>query len=118
MIILVLTGEGFAESRITDLHAPFPVTRPTHIDLYEYGYASDSDLEDEEPLDDELLTTPPPSRWEGVDVGDGSVLDPPKASTTRAYMLHSRKKFMPPFRPATIIQPTLMHQLQAGLGLR
>ena len=39
--------QGFAESGITDLDAPFPSTRHSSMDLDDYGYASDSDLEDE-----------------------------------------------------------------------
>ncbi|KAI0690192.1 hypothetical protein C8T65DRAFT_588158 [Cerioporus squamosus] len=54
----VLTNGSFAEGAITDMSAPFPAKRPTHIDLTEYGYASDSDLEDESEGDETpLLTT-------------------------------------------------------------
>lgn len=40
---------GFAESGIIDMNAPFPNTRPSITDYYDY--TSDSDLESEE--DDE-----------------------------------------------------------------
>ncbi|KAI0745444.1 hypothetical protein C8Q76DRAFT_605875 [Earliella scabrosa] len=42
----VLT-KGFAESGIVDLDAPFPRNRPSAVEIDEYGYASDSDLEDD-----------------------------------------------------------------------
>ncbi len=43
------------------MSAPFPGERSTHIDLTEYGYASDSDLEDESEGDETapLTMTPP-----------------------------------------------------------
>ena len=50
-LLQVLT-QGFAESGITDLDAPFPSNRASRITLEEYCYASDSDLEDE-PEDDD-----------------------------------------------------------------
>ncbi|OJT09295.1 hypothetical protein TRAPUB_14292, partial [Trametes pubescens] len=51
-----LFAEGFSESGITDMAAPYPSTRPDSTD--EYAYASDSDLEDEEEADDEPFEDP------------------------------------------------------------
>ncbi|RDX50132.1 hypothetical protein OH76DRAFT_1455600 [Lentinus brumalis] len=50
---LVLT-QGFAEGGITDLNAPYPRNRPSYVDVDDYRYASDSDLDDEleDPDDD------------------------------------------------------------------
>ena len=48
---LVVLTKGFAESGIVDLDAPFPRNRPSAVEIDEYGYASDSDLEDD-PDDD------------------------------------------------------------------
>ncbi|TFK94560.1 hypothetical protein K466DRAFT_290631 [Polyporus arcularius HHB13444] len=57
----VLTDGSFTEGCITDMSAPFPGERSAHIDLTEYGYASDSDLEDESEGDETapLTMTPP-----------------------------------------------------------
>ncbi|KAI0690193.1 hypothetical protein C8T65DRAFT_672029 [Cerioporus squamosus] len=43
---LVLT-QGFAEGGTIDLNAPYPRNRPSFVDVDEYRYTSDSDLDDE-----------------------------------------------------------------------
>ena len=49
-------GTGFAESAISDLEDPYPSTRSDS--LQSYDYQSDSDLEDEEDLEEAVEHTP------------------------------------------------------------
>ncbi|RPD63866.1 hypothetical protein L227DRAFT_572307 [Lentinus tigrinus ALCF2SS1-6] len=45
-----LLAAGFAESGVADMDAPYPSTRPSFTEMYDY--ASDSDLDDQEEVED------------------------------------------------------------------
>ena len=44
--LYLVFGAGFSESGIADMDAPYPSSRPSSTDMYDYS--SDSDLEDED----------------------------------------------------------------------